>query len=207
MSSKTYFDTVSNEWDSMRQSFFSNRIREKMCETAEVQAGETAADVGAGTGFITEELIRRGLRVTAIDQSQEMLDILKSKFGSHPVTCRQGIAYALPLADSSVDYVMANMYLHHVEQPDMAIAEMVRILKPKGKIVIADLDKHEYEFLRTEQQDVWLGFDRNDIKKWFQAAGLNNVQVNCLGETCSCDSDTCCDKASISIFIASGQKL
>jgi len=48
------------------------------------------------------------------------------------------------------------MYLHHVEDPPAAIKEMVRILKPGGKIVITDADEHNYEFLRTEQQDRWL---------------------------------------------------
>jgi len=44
-------------------------------------------------------------------------------------------------------YVMANMFLHHVEKPGQAILEMTRILKPGGKLVIADLDRHDYEFL------------------------------------------------------------
>lgn len=80
MKSKDYFDGISNEWDEIRQSFFSDSIREKMCEAAQVKEGLTAA--GAGTGFVTEELLNRKHRVIAIDQSQEMLDVLKQKFSS-----------------------------------------------------------------------------------------------------------------------------
>jgi ubiquinone/menaquinone biosynthesis C-methylase UbiE len=72
VSSKQYFDDVSKEWDSMRQSFFSDSVRERMCDAVQVKAGETAADVGAGTGFVTEELLKRGLRVIAMDQSREI---------------------------------------------------------------------------------------------------------------------------------------
>ena len=57
--------------------------------------------------------------------------------------------------------------MHHVEDSPEAIKEMVKILKLGGKIVITDADEHDYEFLRIEQQDRWLGFIRNDIIKWY----------------------------------------
>lgn len=98
-------------------------------------------DIGAGTGFVTQELINRKLSVIAIDQSKEMLDVLKQKFGSiGEILCLQADAYSLPIESDSVDYVMANMFLHHVEDPGQSISEMTRILKPGGKLIIADLD-------------------------------------------------------------------
>jgi ubiquinone/menaquinone biosynthesis C-methylase UbiE len=104
MKSKDYFDGISNEWDEIRQSFFSDSIREKMCETAQVKEGLTAADVGAGTGFVTEELLNRKLRVITIDQSQEMLDVLCRKFSSiGEISCVQADAYSIPLKNDSVD--------------------------------------------------------------------------------------------------------
>jgi len=207
MNSKPYFDQVSNAWDNMRKGFFSEKIKEKMCDKAAVKAGESAADIGAGTGFITQELLNRGVKVTAIDQSEEMLRILKEKFGSFKaLTCLQGDAYSLPLRENRMDYVMANMFLHHIEDPRRAIFEMTRILKPEGKLIITDLDKHEHEFLRTEQHDVWLGFERTDIRNWLEQAGLKQVQVECLEETCSSDSTCSCDRAAISIWIASAKK-
>jgi len=207
MNSKKYFDNISNRWDSVRGAFFPDRVREKMCETAQVMAGKTAADLGAGTGFITQELLERNLSVIAVDQSREMLKVLESKFGLNgKLTCLQGDAYSLPLESGSVDYVMANMFLHHIENPGRAIIEMARILKPGGKLVIADLDRHEHEFLRTEQFDVWLGFERRDILKWLTDAGLSDIGIEDLNEKCCCDSCESCDSAAVSIFIASAMK-
>lgn len=207
MNSKRYFDDVSNQWDTIRQTFFSDNIREKMCEVAEVKMGETAVDIGAGTGFVTQELFNRKLRVIAVDQSQEMLDVLEQKFGSDgQIICLQADAYTLPLESESVDYVMANMFLHHVENPGRAIIEMIRILKPGGKVVITDLDRHNHEFLRTEQFDVWLGFERSDIRDWLANASLSDIRVDDLNEECCCDSCESCDSAAISIFIASAEK-
>lgn len=207
MSSRPYFDSVASQWDSLRASFFSDAVREKAIAVARVSEGDLAADIGAGTGFVTEGLLRAGARVIAVDESPEMLERLQSKFGgSGLVECRVGEAEHLPLADASVDRVFANMYLHHVEHPAAAIREMVRVLKPGGKVVITDLDKHDYEFLRTEQHDRWLGFERGDIRRWLEAAGLVDVAVDCLDENCCAQSSSGSERASIGIFVASGTK-
>ncbi|MBE7554465.1 MAG: class I SAM-dependent methyltransferase [Anaerolineales bacterium] len=207
MSSKIYFDQVASEWDQMQQSFFSDTVRDKALATAGVQAGQVAADIGAGSGFITAGLLARGLKVIAVDQSEVMLAEMDKKFGQTAgVDYRQGEAESLPIADEEVDYTFANMYLHHVESPLQAIKEMVRTLQPGGKLVITDLDEHNFEFLAREQHDRWLGFKRGEIRDWFTAAGLKNVAVVDTEEKC-CGS-SCCggEKASITIFVASGEK-
>jgi ubiquinone/menaquinone biosynthesis C-methylase UbiE len=205
--SKAYFDTIANKWDTMQQSFFSTKVRDVAYDLAQLQEEKVAADIGAGTGFITEGLLKRKINVFAIDQSQEMLECLNKKYnGKGQFTCIQGDSNNLPLADGAVDYVFANMYLHHVDSPLIAIKEMFRILKKGGKMVITDLDLHEHEFLRTEQHDKWLGFDREDIKKWFEEAGFSEVSIDCVGAECSSNSQCCCDSANISIFAALGVK-
>lgn len=207
MSSKIYFKEVADQWDTMRKGFFSEAVREKAYDMAAVKGGQLAADIGAGTGFVTEGLIQKGLKVIAVDQSIEMLAQMRQKFKEFEgVDYRQGEAENLPIDSDSVDYAMANMYLHHVEDPSSAIKEMVRILKPGGKLVITDLDEHNHEFLRTEQHDRWLGFKRVDVEQWFLSAGLKNVVIDCAGGNC-CSASSCgCESASISIFVAYGEK-
>lgn len=98
------------------------------------------------------------------------------------------------------------MYLHHVVEPSIAIKELYRILKPGGKLVTTDLDEHNFSFLITEQHDVWMGFDRNEVEKWFLQAGFEDVTVSCVGCNCCADSTENDQKASISIFAAYGVK-
>lgn len=98
------------------------------------------------------------------------------------------------------------MYQHHVDSPAVAIKEMTRVLKPGGKAVITDLDEHRVEFLKKEQHDRWLGFKREDVERWFEDAGLQNVEVSCANEDCCTDSELGCGHAKISVFMAYGEK-
>jgi ubiquinone/menaquinone biosynthesis C-methylase UbiE len=76
------------------------------------------------------------------------------------VEFRLGYSEQFLLDAESADYVFANMLLHHTESPAAVLGEMTRVLKPGGWVVVTDLDKHNFVFLRTEQHDRWMGFDR-----------------------------------------------
>jgi len=190
----------------MRANFFSTRIRDLALGVAEIQKGCQAVDLGAGTGFITEALVGAGAHVIAVDQSEKMLEELNQKFESTgSVEPRLADAEQLPVSDQSIDRVFANMYLHHVEYPGLAIKEMKRILKPGGRLVIIDLEKHDYEFLKIEHHDRWSGFYRSDIRHWLEMAGFSNIIIGILsGERYCAVSGSCNEKVEADIFLATG---
>lgn len=205
MSSVPYFNQVAGQWDDLRQTFFSDSVREAALAAAGVQPGELAADIGAGSGFITEALIAAGLSVIAVDPSARMLEVMRGKFSdSAAVDYRVGTAEQIPLEAHSVRRAFANMCLHHVDDPAAAIRDMARIIQPGGKLVITDLDSHNFAFLRDEHQDRWMGFDRSDIARWFTEAGLIDVSVSSIGSDCCADSACGTQRATVSIFLAVG---
>lgn len=205
--SEGYFDQVAEQWDRMREGFFSEAVRERALAVAEVQPGKLAADVGAGTGFITEGLLRRGLRVIAIEPSAAMRARMARKFaGVEGLELREGTAEALPIPDGAVDYAFANMCLHHVERPAAAIRELARVLKPGGVLVVTDLNAHRFEFVRLEHHDRWLGFRKEEVARWFREAGLEGVRVEDVGEHCCARSGCGNGYAEVGIFLASGKR-
>ena len=182
-------------------------MRDKALSVANVHPGRIEADIGCETGFITEGLVQRGLAVIAVDGSEAMLSQMMQKFTElDQIEYRMGEAGSLPIHDETVDYAFANMYLHHVELPPEAIKEMARICKPGGMLVITDLDAHSNEFLKREHNDSGMGFQRDDIRRWFEEAGLKGVAVECVGENCCASSSCGSERAEISIFVASGKK-
>jgi ubiquinone/menaquinone biosynthesis C-methylase UbiE len=200
-----YFDKVARQWDDMRRTFFGEGVREAAIRAADITPGLTVADVGTGTGFLAEAALAAGARVIGIDSSAGMLAEVHKRFHQQTFEARAGDVDSLPLAVGEVDAVLANMVLHHAPDPPRAIREMTRPLKPGGRLVITDADSHTHEWLRTEQHDRWLGFERAAIARWFREAGLEEVTVADTNEVCS-PTAKCGTKAAITIFLARGRK-
>ena len=204
--SPEYFAEVANEWDQLRSGFFTEAMRDAAIQKADLPQDAAVADVGTGTGFVLQGLLGKAKSLVGFDESPEMLEVAQQRFtGSPEVHFEQTNGRTLPTPDDSFDAVFANMYLHHAPDPGAAVAEMTRILKPGGKLIITDLDSHDQEWMREDMADRWLGFERDAVQKWYEAAGLVQVDIDCAEGTCDCAAPDGNDIA-LSIFVAIGQK-
>jgi SAM-dependent methyltransferase len=88
-------------------------------------------DLGAGTGKLTTRLVERGLDVVAVDPLAEMLELLSSALPDTPALL--GTAEQIPLPDDSVDAVLVAQAWHWFD-PQRAIAEIARVLRPGGRL-------------------------------------------------------------------------
>jgi len=196
----------------MREDFFDQTVAESVVKSSGISPASVVVDVGCGTGFLAREVASQTqsrAKIVGVDLSDSMLQRAKdnlAKLGlSESLEFRVGDAEDLPIEDDFADAVVGNMILHHCPNPRRAVSEMTRILKKGGRIALADLEKHNEKWLREEMADRWLGFDLRNVKKWFEAAGLEDVSVK-LARTKCCGVSLQGRKAEIGIFIASGSK-
>ena len=211
--SSQYFQQVAGQWDQIRSGYFGEAVRETAIAKAYLRPEMAAADIGAGTGFLAAGLAPLVQKVHVVDGSTAMLDVAKKNLGDFDnIEYHEADGAHLPFADASLDAVFANMYLHHTSDPLAAIQEMVRVLRPGGRLVITDMDEHPYAWLKDEMADVWQGFDRGQMYAWFQEAGLVNVIVTCTGQSCCAESanpnlsEDGQHEAKISVFAAVGTR-
>jgi ubiquinone/menaquinone biosynthesis C-methylase UbiE len=203
--SAPYFAQVANQWDTLRSGYFTEGVRGIALAKAYLHPNMTVADVGAGTGFVAAGLAPLVKRVHVLDGSPEMLAVARQNLAAFAnVNFHLAESLTLPLETGHLDAVFANMYLHHCPAPQAAIREMARLLRPGGRLIITDLDTHTREWMKAEMSDVWLGFDRAQLRQWFTEAGLVNVIVD--GTDQNCEAECAEDEATIGIFVAVGAK-
>lgn len=101
--------------------------------------GQRILDVAAGTGTSSAALARTGARVVALDFSPGMLAEGRRR---HPeLEFVEGDAERLPFGDDEFDAVTISFGLRNVEHPKVALAEMYRVLKPGGRLVVCEFSK------------------------------------------------------------------
>jgi ArsR family transcriptional regulator len=123
---------------------------------------------------------QRGVNGVGIDLSREMLSVARAKLSQAELkNCyvRQGDMYRLPFPDRSFDAVTIHQVLHFAAEPQHAIAEAARVLRPSGRLVIADFAPHRLDHLRDEHAHRRLGFADHEVSEWIAAAGLRPEPV------------------------------
>jgi demethylmenaquinone methyltransferase / 2-methoxy-6-polyprenyl-1,4-benzoquinol methylase len=93
--------------------------------------GGHVLDVATGTGLVAAELLKRGFRVTGVDQSPEMLAIARRRFGDR-VRLIDASAQALPFDSGSFDHVTVTYLLRYVADPKATLAEVARMVRLGG---------------------------------------------------------------------------
>ena len=101
------------------------------------RSGGSVLDVATGTGLVAEGLLERGLRVTGVDQSPEMLERARARFGDR-VELVEASAERLPFADASFDHLTFTYLLRYVDDPAATLVELARVVRPGGVVAMLE---------------------------------------------------------------------
>jgi ArsR family transcriptional regulator len=177
--SQEFFDRHALQWDDLCRALLpvSDYLDRLVCA---VPDGVPLLEVGVGTGSLLLELAADGRRVIGVDHSPAMLEEARRRVEAadlENVDLRLGEMTHLPLPNGSVDCVVANMVLHHAADPPAVLREIGRVLAPGGLLLVADLTRHEREWVREQLADQWLGFEEDELIGWLRTAGFEEVGV------------------------------
>jgi SAM-dependent methyltransferase len=137
-------------------------------------------DIGCGDGYLAVEAARWARRVTGVDRSDDVLERAKALAAKRHVTnieWRKGDLSRLPLRDASHDVALLSQSLHHASDPERAIAEAVRVLRPSGRLLLMDLKAHDQTWVRARFGDRHLGFTVDALRELLEGCGLTHVRV------------------------------
>ncbi|RUM08225.1 ArsR/SmtB family transcription factor [Rhizobium chutanense] len=178
---QAYFSRNAAEWDELRRLHAADEeVDAAVIRLLGSQPIDSLLDLGTGTGRILELLSGLYRRAVGVDASRDMLSVARANLDKSRITkatVRHADILNLPFEGQDFDLVTIHQVLHFFDQPEIAITEAARMLRPGGRLVVIDLAPHTLEYLRDEHAHVRLGFSHQAISDWLHRAGLDVEQV------------------------------
>lgn len=182
---RDYFNEVAHNWEEIRKGYYDESIKNYLINMNLLKKNMTIVDLGSGNGYISLAAAKYVSKVIAVDISAEMLKELENNAkasGIKNIRTLESDGQDVALKDNIADLVCANMYLHHIEQPVMAVKEINRLLKTGGMVFLADYCEHKNMKLKEEMHDLWPGFNMKELKSWFLNNGFKDINFIVLDE-------------------------
>jgi ArsR family transcriptional regulator len=174
--SQAFFSTAAGEWDRIRAELMGRRL-DLVGLLGLVDDRWEIGDLGCGTGQVSAAVAPFVRRVVAVDESPEMLAVARERLAPFAnVEVCHGDLERLPLADGALDAAVMFLVLHYLEEPARALAEVARVLRPKGRLLVVDLRSHVREEYRQEMGHLWLGFGGEQMEGWCRDARLEGFR-------------------------------
>jgi len=177
------YDQVAESYD---QRYALNRldgVAQALEARLDTSVAESILDVGCGTGRWLSELAPMARHAIGLDRSLGMLLRVPEDDGRETLVCGSGDA--MPIRDSSVDFITCVNVIHHLAAPSSFVSDGVRLLRSRGALAVVGLDPHQ-------ERDRWYLYDyfpeargldlqrypsAEQLRKWMILSGLENIET------------------------------
>lgn len=149
-----------------------------------IEKRDLVVDAGTGGGVLLGLLSPIFERVIAVDRSDAQLERARARIRTYGlpnvelINDRIGGDIVQSAVGEGADLVLAARVLHHAPLPREGMADLVRMARPGGRVLIIDYARHEDERFRDSQADVWMGFAESELTNLAERAGLSDVRVS-----------------------------
>ena len=170
--SQEFFASAAGDWDRLRGDLFGDTFF-LWGVLGLIDPTLVVGDLGCGTGQLTEVVAPYVRQVIAVDGSADMLDAARLRVGgARNVDLRQGELESLPIEAGELDAAMLSLVLHYSPSPGRALAEVGRVLRPGGRVLVVDMLPHERQEYQQQMGHVWLGFSEKQIGTLSDGCGI-----------------------------------
>jgi ubiquinone/menaquinone biosynthesis C-methylase UbiE len=174
------FDSKAREWDDNPDHWErSEAITAQFIKLVQPTPGMNAMEFGAGTGLMSFLLAKHFSGITLMDNSREMVNVMKEKIATSGYTHFKPLFFDLEkndYHDEKFDCIYSQMALHHVADLTGIINRFYKLLNPAGYLAIADLYTEDGSF-HGESFTGHHGFDALELQKLLEKAGFNQVET------------------------------
>ena len=130
-------------------------------------------DLGSGDGVLADLIAEHAKSVTCVDISAAVLEAARKRLHALPqVSYRQADMHELPFADASFDQIFLMHALTYTREPERVLAQAARVLRPRGRLVVAVLAAHKHKETMEAYDHVNLGLTPAGLAKLIEGAGL-----------------------------------
>lgn len=179
-----YFAANAAEWDRIRSLHVPEAaVEEAIRSMLDGRPVREMLDLGTGTGRLLVLLSNLYERAIGLDASAPMLSVARANLQRERVAnarLMHGDIYGIALPRDRFDLVTIHQVLHYLAEPARAVAEAARVLRPGGQLLVVDFAPHAVEELRERYAHRRLGFSREEVTGWMEAAGLEPVAARDL---------------------------
>lgn len=176
---KDFFEGKANDYDQeVARTRNVSQIAQLILNEIKYNQNMSIMDFGSGTGLLLTDIAPSVRKITAIDISKSMNEVLESK--RHNIDCNLEIL-EMDLTkedlEEKFDGIISSMTLHHVKDLTKIFETFYQLLQEGGTIAIADLDKEDGSFHTKDTGVFHLGFDREEFINSAKEAGFKNLKI------------------------------
>ena len=209
MNVKQHFDRHAANWDEKPERVeLASWICKCFLERVELNSGMEVLDFGCGTGLVSLPWAGQVKTLTGLDPSPAMLEVFMEK------ASRQGLSNVQTLEvdpgqdedfPGQYDLVLSSMVFHHIEDVEALLERLLGVLKPGGRLVVADLDPDDGLFHSSPEGIFHNGFDREELRQMWEKSGFCEVGTTLATKFVKPVANTN-KEHDFSIFLMSGHK-
>jgi ArsR family transcriptional regulator len=178
--SQEFFATAAGGWDRLRSELFGDSFY-LWAVLGLIDPSLVVGDLGCGTGQLAEAIAPHVRRVIAVDGSTEMLEAARLRLAQATnIELRQGDLEALPIESGELHAAILSLVLHYSPEPQKALAEVARVVRSGGRLLVVDMQPHEREDYQQQMGHVWLGFSEKQMSRLLTGAGFGDIRVRAL---------------------------